>query len=125
MLAHTGLRFPAGYFFRVGEQERHHLAAFDVKSGARTEWDPSPADPVATLAISGPTVYAGGSFGAVGGEARRGLAAMDLATGKLTDWNPELSRRGRIETMVVSGGTLYVGGAFDQVAKQNRRGLAA
>ena len=33
------------------------------------------------LAVSGSTVYAGGSFTSIGGEERHGIAALDATTG--------------------------------------------
>jgi hypothetical protein len=43
---------------------------------------------VLALAVSGSTVYAGGSFTSVGGQARRNLAALNIRTGAATAFNP-------------------------------------
>jgi hypothetical protein len=63
---------------------------------------------VHTLAVSGTTVYAGGSFSSIGGQSRANLAALDATTGAATPWNPTVG--GTVTTLAVSGTTVYVGG---------------
>jgi len=40
------------------------------------------------VAVSGSTVYAGGSFSYIGGQGRNYIAAIDPSTGNATSWNP-------------------------------------
>lgn len=82
--------------------------AFSATTGTRLPWSLSVSGWVAALAVSGQTLYIGGSFAAIGGEPRGGLAAVDLTTGQLLPWDP---RPGMDVTQLVAGGsTLYVAG---------------
>jgi outer membrane protein assembly factor BamB len=70
---------------------------------------------VNTIAVSGDTVYIGGSFTEVITQngvavARSRLAAINANTGKLTDWAPQVNRP--VSALAVSGGRVYAGGLF-------------
>lgn len=83
---------------------------------------------VAALAVSGDTVYLGGSFTSVTdrsgvSRARDHLAAIDASSGDLLSWAP--SANGEVYALAASGGTVYVGGAFTAVNGQGRSRLAA
>ena len=63
----TNTLFVGGDFTTFGGETRNRLAAFNVSTGAVTAWDPDVDGLVRVLAISGSTVYAGGSFKTVNG----------------------------------------------------------
>ena len=70
--------YVGGEFSTIGGQARDNLAALDASSGLATAWDPGVGDPaydtVYALAVSGSTVYVGGTFASVGGHYRPHLA---------------------------------------------------
>lgn len=80
---------------------------------------------VTSFAISGNTLYIGGTFDSVGGSARSNLAAIDLGTGTVTAWNPGAS--GTVTGLGLSGdrSTLYVGGSFTTLGGDSRNYLGA
>jgi trimeric autotransporter adhesin len=104
---------------------RSGLAAIDLTTGAPTGWDPSPDNfPIVySLAVVGPTIYAGGIFQAVGGQVRLGLAAIDSTTGQPTSWDPQCD--GAVTTMAVRNNRLYVGGGFGSIGGVSRNNAAA
>jgi hypothetical protein len=112
-----------------GTVPRNNAAAVDLSTGLDTGWDPNPTGgPVDALAISGSTVYMGGSFTAISGGvfttsprlfagnssvARLHAAAVSAATGTDTGWNP--APDGAVKALAISGATVYLGGRFTQV----------
>ena len=120
--------YAGGGFTSVGGALRRGLAALDLTTKEVTAWDPKVTagnDPVEvrTLALSGPTLYAGGHFTGVGGVPRIGIAAVDVATGTVTAWNPGMS--GEVSTLALSGSTVYAGGTFSSMGGQSRSNIAA
>ena len=88
-----------------------------------------PADPiVSTLALSGNTIYVGGSFSSINDAPRNRLAAISM-DGTLLPWIPSVrgatSYGGEVDSLVVSGSTVYIGGDFATVDDKPRRSLAA
>ena len=76
------------------------------------------------IAISGSTVYVGGSFTHANGLIqRRFAAAVNADTGILTPWAPEASDR--VTSLAVAGSTVYLGGLFWTVGGSDRRFAAA
>ena len=57
-----------GYFWNIGGQPRHRIAALDVVTGEATSWNPDVNGSVYALAVSEGTVYAGGEFTSIGGQ---------------------------------------------------------
>jgi len=126
-----GTLYAGGRFTTVnGDQRRNRLAAFDTKTGSATAFDPD-VNPGATswvsaLAVSGTTVYAGGTFATVNiddgrkyGTARSRLAAFDAATGTAKAFNPNIGGAdrsgGSVDALAVSGKTVYAAGFFNRV----------
>ena len=73
-----------------------------------TAWNPEANSTVIALAVSGSTVYAGGTFSTIGGQSRGRIAALDAGSGLATAWDPEAN--GYVMALAVSGSTVYVGG---------------
>jgi hypothetical protein len=115
----THVRPPGGTTNNV---VRNHLAAFDAATGNLLGWNPNTNGAVHALAVSGSTVYLGGSFTTVGGQARARVAAVNKA-GALTTWRP--GANGTVYTIVPdSAGNVYLGGTFTTVGGQGRLRLA-
>jgi hypothetical protein len=122
--------YAGGAFSMVnGSTGRNKLAAFDTASGVATAFDPNVGDhltgDVQDLAISGSTVYAGGSFSTVNGSvARHNLAAFDASSGEVKAFDAGLDGSW-VTALAAAGGTLYVGGLFTTANGVPRTDLAA
>ena len=92
---------------------RSRLAAF-TSAGALKTWNPNANNTVNALAVSGSTVYVGGSFASIGGATRSGLAAIPTGSNSATSWNPGPGNT--VKALVVSGNAAYVGGDFPTIA---------
>jgi hypothetical protein len=102
------------------------LGALDVTTGAFTDWHPNPigyGGTITALAVSGTTVYAGGSFSSIGGQLRNFIAALDATTGSATAWDPNAN--GAVEALAVSGSTIYAGGSFTSIGGEPRTYVVA
>jgi trimeric autotransporter adhesin len=118
--------YAGGDFHHIGGESRSIVAALDPITGAATSWNPNPTyrkGTVHALAVSGSTVYVGGTFAAIGGAARKNLAALSRTTGMATGWNP--SADSHVYALAVSGSTVYAGGDFHRIHGEPRNGLAA
>ncbi|MCX7016343.1 MAG: hypothetical protein NTW86_27940 [Candidatus Sumerlaeota bacterium] len=123
--------YVGGGFTTIGGQARHNIAALDAETGAATAWNPNAKGTglcsVYVLALSGSTVYAGGTFTGIGGQTRNNIAALDAATGAATDWNPAAGGYAypAVVTLAVSGSKVYAGGYFTSIGGQARNNIAA
>ena len=96
------------------DTRRSYLAAFDVASGTLMDWNPDVNGPVYALAVSGSTIYAGGSFSKANRLiTRHNAAAFDLVFGGVSTWDPDLSST--VIALAATGSTVYAGGSFKQV----------
>jgi len=134
-----------GDFTKIGGTERNYLAAFEAADGSLSlDWKPkvsinsvnSSDSLVLALAVSGPTVYAGGKFVTVNGRPRNSIAAIDAVTGILTDWDPNVQTStvvsgvttfisGLVRTITVDGSIVYFGGTFNTIKSVESRTNAA
>jgi hypothetical protein len=119
----------------VGRRTRRAgLAAID-RAGRVMDWNPGvsgdmvPAErsgmnsgSVLALAVSGDTVYVGGTFTSVGGQPRSNLAAVSTA-GTVSDWTP--APDGPVYALESSDRALTVGGRFSRMGNVERAFLAA
>ncbi len=104
--------------FSGGPYARNRIAAIDATSGNPTAWDTGANESVVALALSGSTIYVGGSFYSIGGKTRNHIAAIDSdptspTYGHATAWNPGASST--VTAFAVSGSTVYVGGYFTSI----------
>jgi len=120
----SGGWFIGGTFTRVGGVTVKNLAR--VGDFAVWDWAPVLDGDVNALAISGNTLYVGGSFTSVtldGAASTRGrLAAFDITTGDLLPWAPFFDDA--VTGLAISGGRIYVSGSFANVTPVGG-GLAA
>jgi hypothetical protein len=105
------------------------LASIDVTTGILdATWNPSgPLSPgsidgVTALAVSGDTLYVGGSFTAFGGQPRTNAAAIDIPTGAVTGWAPTTDSG--VASLAISPGGVFMGGNFTRVNGQPREDFA-
>jgi hypothetical protein len=113
--------YAGGSFNSIGGTTRNRLAAIDIGDTCRTSynpvscvqsWNPDASGGVMAVAVSGSTVYAGGSFAIIGGTPRNRLAAIHT-DGSLQSWNPDAGST--VYALVVSGTTVYAGGQFTTI----------
>jgi hypothetical protein len=101
---------------------RNNIAAID-STGAVTPWDPNANGFIYALAVSGSTVYTGGSFTNIGGQTRYSIAAIDSTGAAITEWNPYADND--VYALAVSGSTVYAGGSFTIIGGQLSNSIAA
>ncbi len=114
-----------GDFTSFGGVLRKNAAAFDLATGAATDWDPKADGSVNVLVVESNAVYAGGTFTTVGGQNRNCLAALDAETGLVLDWNPVvIGKTPKVSALAFSSDAVFVGGVFTNVGSAKRSGLA-
>jgi trimeric autotransporter adhesin len=105
--------YVSGGFDQIGGLARTHLAALNADTGNATMWEPTvTAGYIFTLAVSGSTVYAGGSA-AFGERQQPRLAALDSTTAGVTAWSPATDNEVYVLGVSGDGKAVYAGGAFD------------
>jgi hypothetical protein len=143
-LAVSGSTIYAGGTFNtgtVGGLLRNRIVALNNTTGAvDVAWDPNADNTVSTLAVSGSTIYVGGSIANIGGLARNRIASlcasancdgMGTAAGSATAWNPNVTTGGSaVNALAINaGGTIiYAGGTFTAagtIGGQARNRIAA
>ena len=104
-------------------------SSYDAAGKLRWNSPPGGIDAsVNAIAVSGGTVYLGGSFDVIGGATRHALVAVDAGNGSTTSWDPRVSESDgteQVNALAPSGGTLYVGGGFDSAGGAKRKELAS
>ncbi len=108
-----------GYFTAVNGVARQNIARLNPDGSLDATWNPECNGTVNTLALTGDSVYAGGSFTQIGGQNRNSIAKISLDKG-LADplWDPGLKpprAAGYITavySILCSGSDVYFGGDF-------------
>ena len=104
-----------GTFTAVNGQPRAGLAAVSLATGALTAWAPAATGTVLTLALSGSSVFVGGSFSSVrAGGLTTGAYLARLTTSGSVSSTPVPTVDGQVQSFLVAdaGATLFVGGDF-------------
>ncbi len=126
--------YVGGYFTGIGGLPRKNIAALNAGTGDAEAWNPNPDMAnyidVKTLAVSGNTVYIGGSFHTIGGQPRNHIAAVDILTGLATAWNPDAASSNPTDALevwaiAIRKNAVYAGGDFTIIGGQPRNHLAA
>ncbi|HEY0233334.1 MAG TPA: hypothetical protein VGC55_18950, partial [Dokdonella sp.] len=126
--------YVGGSFVEIAGVARASIAALSLggasDGAAVAGFDPSPSyfgcsfcSNIAALAISGSTLYAGGSFDTIGGQPRSNLAGLDAVAGTTTPFDP--APNANILSLAAAGSTVYVGGGFTLIGGQPRDYIAA
>jgi hypothetical protein len=122
--------YAAGNFDSINGTVRRTIAALNANGTVVTSFAPAPTYfgcvPCATvvaLAVSGSTVYVGGSFDTIGTASRNNIAGLSTADGTATAFNPQSS--GNILSLAASGSVVYAGGGFYMIGGQPRNFAAA
>lgn len=120
--------YVGGSFATVAGQARNRAAAVGT-DGTLAAWNPDAGSAagsrVHAIAVSGSTVYLGGTFTTIGGSTRS-LAAAVGTDGTLLPWNPSVTGTS-VNAIVVpsSESRIFLGGSFFQVGGSSKLNLAA
>lgn len=120
MLAVGGNVYLGGDFTAVVDTSGHsfpasRLAVISTTTGVvNRSWIGSADDTVSALAVSGNTLFVGGSFSTVNGVAHRNLAALNLSTGAFVSGFTTTANK-PVLGLAVAGTSLIVGGLFTSV----------
>jgi hypothetical protein len=121
----NGNRVFVGGFFNqsIGGRPREYFAVLDTFGVANT-WDPYADESVECFAMSGTTLYVGGSFSQLAGASHDGLGEFDLTSGQfIPSFAPETGVD--VRSLVVSNGVLYVGGVLSYTGTVSEHGFFA
>ncbi len=115
LLVDGSILYVAGEFSNVTDGSNSHvrnkIAAYDLTTDSVVAgFDPGANGTVNALAVSGSTLYFGGSFSTAGGASRTRLAAVAKSNGSIQSWAPPAS--GVVRALGVTGSRLFVGGDF-------------
>jgi hypothetical protein len=112
--------YVGGQFTGIGNTPRRGIALIRHVPGDQGEvqrFDPDVPGEVRALALSGNTLYAGGSFDTVNatgvGAVRHNLAAVDATSGDVLPFDPDVGAP--VNTLALDGGTVFAGGEFTTV----------
>jgi hypothetical protein len=121
-----GVVFVGGNFDFIGGMFRPGLAAVSRTTGEVFPWNAhlreSFARAVHTIAISGSTMFIGGTFSGSHNDLSSNLAAVDVATGDDLPWLPDAS--GSLRSLSLTDSTLAAGGYFGAVGGVERSRIA-
>lgn len=104
----------------TGAVTRNHAAAIDLTTGQLLSWNPNVNSTVNAIAVSGSTVYVGGTFTHVGAASRKNLAAVDATTGAVITGFRAPALNAGVMAIAPSPSGLYLGGAFTTVGSTAR-----
>jgi hypothetical protein len=123
LLATAATVYAAGSFTTLAGRAQRYLGAISAASGAATSWSPAVSAPssatehgtapIASLALSGTTLYVGGDFSELDGQSRTGAGALSTESGTPTSWNPVvkpvlLGELPDVRGLALSGSTVYL-----------------
>ncbi len=120
-----------GGFTTVGSTPRSGIAHILANKTVDPNWAANASSfsySVYSLALSGSTLYVGGTFDiTIDGVSRSKLMAINTSNGLVTSWNPSnnATTSNGIKTLLALGNTLYVGGDFTTLAGSTRRRIAS
>jgi hypothetical protein len=120
-----GIGYIGGKFTQVSDNRRFSIAAFDLKTGKITSWNPggSTIGWVNAIEAFGDTIYAGGIFSNLGGKSCLNIAAVSATSAK--SLNLTLYLDGEVRTLCLNNGKLYFGGNFTYVNSTKQPYLGA
>jgi len=107
----------------TGEVVRNHAYAVNVQIGELLPWDPDANNTVQSIAVSGQTVYLGGTFGTVGDKTHARVAAVDATTGAPIQ-SFKAKTNGSVNALAIGPTGLYLGGNFTTADKATANHLA-
>jgi len=114
-VAYIGGKFtsvrPAGDPAGTGEVARNHVAAINLSTQTLLPWNPNTSGTVQAIAVSGSTVYLGGSFAKVGGKVHTDIAAVDATTG-VPIAGFKAKANAAVMTLATNGTSVFAGGNF-------------
>jgi len=118
---------PAGAKAGENTVPRSNLLAFNLTSGALTDFAPVVNGQVKALAVTpdGKRLYVGGTFSQVNGKTRWSIAAFDTATGALLDTFKAAVGGSYVNSIVATNDVVYVGGLISAGNGVTRKNLMA
>jgi outer membrane protein assembly factor BamB len=112
LTAARGRLYIGGNFGYVGRAPRPGIAAVSSRDGRLFPFAPSSVERISSIAVSGRTVFVGGTF--TGG-------AFDAATGKPRPWSRRVAGAG---ALALGGSTLFLGGDLrSSIAAHNLKAI--
>ena len=116
--------FLGGSFTSVGGVSRNHAAAYNINTGALTDWNPNiKGSTVNAIAVKDNQVIIGGNFNKVGTQVRNNLVSVDATDATV---NPLLANTNHsVRALLLSNNTLYAAGDFTSMNDITREKLAA
>jgi RHS repeat-associated protein len=110
---------------RGGAYPRTSLAGLDPASGLPLSLNRPVHGTVSALALSGATLYVGGSFSSVGGLPLQHLARINTTSEVVDGSWPSSAPSSAVDALQLGASRLFVGGSFGTIATQSRNGLAS
>lgn len=110
----SGGWYIGGDFKYVGGRARERLAHIKANGTLDTTWNPGANGTVHAIAVSGTSVFVGGSFTSIAGQPRTAIAKLDATSGAVVaNWDPRPNAGSSVRAIAVgSSYALYVGGSF-------------
>ena len=130
LLVDGGTLYMGGDFQRLNNTFCPNLAAWDLGTNTRVNWQTYPNDIVYALAATGNNIYVGGNFTNIDGQAYKRLAAFDKTSRVRVSWNPDITAgagvsNAPVRAIAVNGSQVIVGGDFTDVGADKRYRIAA
>ena len=101
----AGRLYVGGTFTQASGRLRSNAAAFVIRNGLLSRWNPSPNGRVTALMTQPTRIFLGGFFTTVKGQASRRLAAVAPVTGNKLRWRGHPS--GQVLSLAQQNGAIY------------------